>query len=252
MTKLHQLYQKYTQLLNQQDFTASELDYTLFEQQKPFLDKMVQINNSGLTVFDLYQKKHIYNSYNLSELFGYDINHIDTAYYNSRIHPDDLYMLTRTGILALEYAYQLPIEDRKNFKLQNEYRVLNSKNKYIRIIEQFQALELDLKGNFWLALTILDISPNQEEYNGIRSQFIDVKTGETKVIQHIEKRDAILSNRESQVLSFIKNGLLSKEISDKLSISLHTVNTHRQNILKKLGANNSLEAIKYANNLNLF
>ncbi len=248
---MQQLLQEYAQLLHQQSFIASELDYTIFEQQKPFLDKMVQINNSALTVFDLYKQEHIYNSYNLKELFGYDVEDIDNQYYNSRVHPDDLYLLTRTGVLALKYCYQLPIEDRKKFKLQNEYRVLNSKDKYIRVIEQFQALELDAQGNFWLALTILDISPNQEEYNGIRSQWIDLKNGTTKVINHQLKSDSVLSNRESQVLSFIKNGLLSKEISDKLSISLHTVNTHRQNILKKLGANNSLEAIQYANKLNI-
>ncbi|MFT5648533.1 MAG: DNA-binding CsgD family transcriptional regulator [Aureispira sp.] len=251
MNKIQALFQEYAQLLNQQDFVGNELDYNIFEAQKPFLDKMVQINNTALTVFDLYQQKHIYNSYNLSELFGYDLDNIDTDYYNSRIHPDDLYLLTRTGVLALKYSYQIPIEERKNFKLQNEYRVLNAKNQYIRVVEQFQTLELDAKGNYWLALTLLDISPNQEVYNGIRSQLINLKDGSTQVIKHNFKRDTVLSNRESQVLSFIKSGLLSKEISDKLSISLHTVNTHRQNILKKLGANNSLEAIQYANKLNI-
>lgn len=251
MNKIQQLLQEYAKLLEQQRFVGSELDYDIFEQQRPFLDRMVEINNSALTVFDLYQQKHIYNSYNLNELFGYDIENIDTNYYNSRVHPDDLYHLTQTGVLALRYCYNLPIKERKKFKLQNEYRVLNSRNQYIRVIEQFQTLELDTQGNFWLALTILDISPNQEIYNGIRSQLIDLKDGSTKVIKHNFKSEAVLSNRESQVLSFIKNGLLSKEISDKLSISLHTVNTHRQNILKKLGANNSLEAIEYANKLNI-
>ena len=38
----------------------------------------------------------------------------------------------------------------------------------------------------------------------------------------------------------------SKEIADELHISIHTVNTHRQRILAKLGVDNSLEAVKYA------
>jgi len=49
----------------------------------------------------------------------------------------------------------------------------------------------------------------------------------------------------------VKDGFLSKEISDKLSISTHTVNTHRQRILEKLGVNNSMEAINYAAQLGL-
>ena len=53
------------------------------------------------------------------------------------------------------------------------------------------------------------------------------------------------------VLQLIKEGLLSKEISEQLSISVHTVNTHRQRILEKLDVNNSMEAVKYASALGL-
>lgn len=41
----------------------------------------------------------------------------------------------------------------------------------------------------------------------------------------------------------MKQGLLSKEIADRLSISINTVNIHRQNILQKMQVNNSLEAV---------
>lgn len=251
MNKIQQLAQEYFKILSQQDFDPETLDYSIFDQQRAFLDQMAKVKGSGLTVFDLHTKTHIYNSYSLQELFGYDIERVDNQYYNSRVHPDDLHMLMRIGMLALKESYKLPISERKNYKLQNEYRVLNAQDKYIRIIEQFQTLELDPKGNLWLALTVIDISPNQEHYDGVRSQWINTKTGDTKVIDQKKKANVALSNREAQVLSFIQNGFLSKEISEKLSISLHTVNTHRQNILKKLGANNSLEAIKYANQLNL-
>jgi DNA-binding NarL/FixJ family response regulator len=54
--------------------------------------------------------------------------------------------------------------------------------------------------------------------------------------------DNILSEREKEILTLIKNGKLSKEIAAELSISLHTVNRHRQNILEKLHVNNSFEA----------
>ncbi|MBK6998073.1 MAG: helix-turn-helix transcriptional regulator [Lewinellaceae bacterium] len=52
-------------------------------------------------------------------------------------------------------------------------------------------------------------------------------------------------------MKLVKDGLLSKEISNRLSISLHTVNTHRQRFLEKLGANNSLEAIIFASKFGL-
>jgi DNA-binding NarL/FixJ family response regulator len=55
-----------------------------------------------------------------------------------------------------------------------------------------------------------------------------------------------LTKRELEILKLVKQGLLSKEISDKLYISVHTVNTHRQRLLEKLGANNTIEAIIFA------
>ena len=53
-----------------------------------------------------------------------------------------------------------------------------------------------------------------------------------------------LTGREMEILRLIQRGFLSKEIADKLCISIHTVHIHRQNLLRKLGVQNSLEAIR--------
>ena len=45
----------------------------------------------------------------------------------------------------------------------------------------------------------------------------------------------ILSDREIEVMSLIVQGLINKEIADRLNIGLATVITHRKNIMDKLG-----------------
>lgn len=45
----------------------------------------------------------------------------------------------------------------------------------------------------------------------------------------------ILSDREIEVLALIVQGLINKEIADRLNISMTTVITHRKNIMDKLG-----------------
>ena len=45
----------------------------------------------------------------------------------------------------------------------------------------------------------------------------------------------ILTDREIEVMSLIVQGLINKEIADKLNIGLATVITHRKNIMEKLG-----------------
>ncbi len=256
MSELEQIGQEYFQVISQQVFDVSQLDYTIFEKQTPFLDQMAAIKNSGISVFDFHKKEHIYNSNNMHNLFGYDLKKIEelgTKYYDSRIHPEDYLSLLKNGLALIKYYFSLPASERKDFKLQNEYRILNAQDKYIKVIEQQQVLELDTQGNLWLALSVLDISPNQDLIDGIISQLVNIKTGEIKQFELVEKStDRVeLSKREKQILSYVKEGLLSKEISSNLSISVHTVNTHRQNILKKLGANNSFEAVEYASKLRL-
>ena len=44
-----------------------------------------------------------------------------------------------------------------------------------------------------------------------------------------------LSNRETDVLVCVAKGMTNKDISDMLNISVHTVITHRKNIVKKTG-----------------
>ncbi|MCH7411034.1 response regulator transcription factor [Belliella sp. DSM 111904] len=55
-----------------------------------------------------------------------------------------------------------------------------------------------------------------------------------------------LSEREFEVLESIASGLTTNEIADKLFISKNTVETHRKNLLYKLGAKNTAELIKNA------
>lgn len=61
----------------------------------------------------------------------------------------------------------------------------------------------------------------------------------------------VLTQREVEVLLLTSNGFSSKQIASELSISTRTVETHRLNIMKKLGTSNSAETISVAAKLNL-
>ena len=49
-----------------------------------------------------------------------------------------------------------------------------------------------------------------------------------------------LSRREIEILTCIANEMTNEEIADKLELSKRTVDNHRQNMLKKLNAKNSM------------
>jgi len=55
-----------------------------------------------------------------------------------------------------------------------------------------------------------------------------------------------LSDREIEIVKLLCEGLSAKQIGEELCISPRTVEAHKNNILEKLGLQNTIELVKYA------
>jgi DNA-binding NarL/FixJ family response regulator len=60
-----------------------------------------------------------------------------------------------------------------------------------------------------------------------------------------EQKESKFTVREMEIIHLCNEGLLVKEIAERLNISPNTVKTHKTNIFQKLGINNSVELAKY-------
>jgi|TARA_R110000737_G_scaffold182215_1_gene205591 DNA-binding NarL/FixJ family response regulator len=56
----------------------------------------------------------------------------------------------------------------------------------------------------------------------------------------------LLTERENEIIVWISEGYTNAQIAEKLFISNHTVNTHRKNIMTKLGVKNTAGIVMYA------
>ena len=61
-----------------------------------------------------------------------------------------------------------------------------------------------------------------------------------------EKPVESLTAREIEILKLYVEGFINKEIGDKLDISIRTVETHKNHIMRKLGLKSTVEMVKYA------
>lgn len=191
---------------------------------------------------------NIANLFNLpeAELRTRLLDSSDEDFLYTRMHPEDL-----VDLRMLEYEFfkkidATPTYEKVKYKASAEIRISDGKGGWVPITKSTQVVTLSPKGKMWLILCCYDLSDQTYTHTDTNPRISCCSTG---YIQHLplqNKRCKILTDREKQILKLIKNGLLSKEIADRLNIRINTVNRHRQNILEKLSVDNSMEAVNAA------
>jgi len=138
----------------------------------------------------------------------------------------DIKILYLTIMRGTRFIHKLIRHDIDGYLLKN-----------IGIEEFVKALHTVAEGNKYFSKEINIIDTDQDFRNTI--------TIEDKKI------DEILSKREIEVLTLICKEYSNSEIAEKLFLSVSTVETHRKNLIAKLGVNNTVGLVKFALKNNL-
>ena len=162
------------------------------------------------------------------------------------IHPDDLEAKHLEELRFYHFVMSVPSEVRPDYYLHSHLRMKDAEGQYIKVLHRMFYLAYDANGCARLALCLYNLSRSDASEHLI----INSLTGET-IAPETYSCEHLLSSRECEILRLIERGLMSKEIAAELFISINTVNRHRQNILMKLQATNSVEACRIAKSLNL-
>lgn len=96
---------------------------------------------------------------------------------------------------------------------------------------------------------VLKDSPAQEIVAAIETVMAGRRyysAGVADALAHGTTPDPLLTQREKEVLAFIAEGLSSKEIAQRLDLSVRTVETHRLNIKRKLELDGSAALARFA------
>lgn len=158
-----------------------------------------------------------------------------------RADADDLAKRHADEVAFVHMLRPLSAESRRNFYLSDFIR-LRDRNGRWRVIEhRMFPMATSPNGSFRLMACVYTLARDEQH----QARIINSKTGEIRVLSSKDYTD-VLSLREREVLHLIDQGKLSKEIADQLSISINTVNRHRQNILEKLNVDHAIEACKVA------
>lgn len=242
---MKQLFDLENNLLGQ---SFNELDASsLVEEQKHIAQMYALYENSIAVLSDLQQNRsYIYNGA-LAIALGLStdgsIQEIDTIWEDeiyARVHPEDL---AARHLLELNFFHILrktPIAQRTNFRTHSVIRMRNSDNEYIHVLHRTFYQLSSSNGSLWLALCLYNFATDIDIRQIFGGLIQNTATGEI-IRPNSESADNILSLREREVLTLVEQGLVSK----------NTVDRHRQNIMEKLRAGSSIQALKIAKVLGL-
>lgn len=174
------------------------------------------------------------------------------------------------GLMFTAHMMRVPdyIDKRCMLEQTKLYDNLNGKKlSEIRFKSIFPMLDKQKKQRFYYQQYKLILQGSDEIPIGFYGFLSKVPlAGEEKIIQQIEllnteknaweeasslefylnvDENKLLSKRELEILKWISEGLNSEEIATKLYISVHTVKTHRKNMLKRTNSSNASDLVSY-------
>lgn len=164
----------------------------------------------------------------------------------SELEPDVVLMdISMPGLNGIEATRQIR-QDYPEVKVV--VLSMHSNEEYV-----FQVLRAGASGY------VLKQSDSSEVLTAIRAalaggSFLSPPISRTVIDDYVRRAEArggdddleLLTSREREVLQLLAEGLSNREIAEQLNISIKTVETHRSNMMGKLGVSSKTELVKYA------
>lgn len=174
------------------------------------------------------------------ELFRKEIMHFDEL--KDKIDVKDKRHFTRSCEMGVRYACQKSIAKLQNQMLVFEVQMNDRRNRRHRLLLKYLIVshpKSKNSGEILLQIHYLNESEQTEPTLGY--SIIDYSTKRYVVSEDISR----ITRREVETLLCIEKGMVSKQISNSMSISESTVEKHRHNLLVKTGAGNIAGALYY-------
>lgn len=209
---------------------------------------LFQAGPSYYFVFNVNKGEFMYISPEIKDILGYEADELSAYEFINKIHPEDQRYFIAFEEKLRQFFRTLTLEQISRYKIQYDFRVADKEGKYRQILHQMIIIQYDDNKNLERSLGVhSDIS--HIKYGGApklsfigqdsEPSYYEVPTDVTIFIP----RKRTFTNREEQVLRRIIEGATSTRISEEMCISIHTVNSHRKNILKKSGCDSVTELI---------
>lgn len=231
-------------VVHDKTFPSKQLLIGQLEQYKKLLN-IFQVGDYYYLLFNIMQGEIVDIGKDVTNVLGYEPAEVTMQLFTDNIHPDDRACFLHFEEKVISFYNSVSIEEYPYYKVQYDLRLKTTANKYKRILIQYILVdynELNVCQSFHVHTDISHIKPTGEPCFSIigiegRPSYYDIR--EPILVKSFD----MFTRREREILKEIIEGNTSRQIADKLFLSVFTVDTHKKNILKKAQAHSSVELI---------
>ena len=200
------------------------------------LERLMEENDQMLIVMDLTQTKIIFTSKRSMDMVGIEPSKNDPLEMMSKVHPEDLHRFGLGRAKLLDLDKDLFIAHKGAAFLSTNIRMLKPDQEYANHLFQCYMFFSPIPHK---SVYYLQVNTNIDWFTMHRDAF-HYYVGDDVSLFRFPNDELLnmghhLTHREFEIIKMISKGLSSDQIAEKIFVSVHTVNTHRRNILGKTG-----------------
>jgi DNA-binding CsgD family transcriptional regulator len=227
---------------------AESLEIDEFIKSNPLLNQTMVLHNTVMSVINLETLCYLCLMGDIPMLIGYTLEEFmekGVPHLMTLVPPDNYLGLEAILAKMNEYIAQQSDETIGQFRTTFDFSVMKpDKKSIVRLAQDTLCLKRSKTGYAYLILTIVrditnfKLGEKQHIYltNGTGKELYEFRDGKLNLLE-------TPSARELEIASLIGQQYTSEEIANKLFISKHTVNTHRQNMLEKTNLSDTTEVV---------
>jgi DNA-binding CsgD family transcriptional regulator len=200
------------------------------------LEIIMEQNNQFIYVADAIQMEIHFTSKGSKALLGIPSDELSFYHFMEATHPSDIQRLNLGRSKIVKLAQDLFIAEKGYTLLSTNYKYRIPSGEFSDFLVQCYLFYTTIP---YKTVFFLKIHTNIDWHKKIKHGYHYYIGTDLSYFKYPDNdmlmKGNIYSDREFEIIKLIGAGLGSDEIADKLFVSVHTVNTHRRNILEKAG-----------------
>lgn len=198
------------------------------------LERLTEKDNQFFVIADFIRIQVLFTSKRSKQMMGIEPSEITPYHFFEATHPDDIYRHSLGRSKLFKLAQELFIAEKGYAVLSTNLKIRNTTGEYTNMLFQCYLFYSSLP---YKTVYLLEVHTNIDWYKNIKNNYhyyigYDISFFRLPD-EELLKVGHNLSEREYEVVKLISVGLSSEQIAAKLFLSVHTINTHRSNILEK-------------------